>query len=78
MNVRTVLILLAWIVAFLRPFFIAHEFNRHVSMSYQAVAHILVGILIANWYLTGDKAIRATFWGLVAVEVICATVSFLT
>lgn len=43
----------------LRPGFIFWEMNRHVSMSYQAVCHLLVGGLFAAYY--GRQDVWARF-----------------
>lgn len=68
-------IVLSIVFALLRPLFIFREFNKHINQSYQAFAHILVGILLAAWWLTGKQYLMILFWMLTIVEVISAVVT---
>lgn len=55
---RSFTILLASIVALLRPMFLFETFNPHVTASYQAVAHFLVGGLFAVGYTNRNLSRR--------------------
>lgn len=48
--------------------------NKHFKQSYQAVAHILVGIWGTLYYYQISPAMQV-FWALVAVESICAVMT---
>jgi hypothetical protein len=77
----------AVVVGLLRPLFMFVDFNHHIDMIYQAVAHCLVGGLAGAWlmldhlgwtkdqdYITDYDWMAVTFWALAAVEVACAIV----
>lgn len=81
----TVLIALAVLVAILRPIpLLVHGLcmgirvdpyffmdNKHYQQSYQAVAHILVGILGTLWYYKVVPA-KEVFIVLTVIEIVCA------
>lgn len=48
--------------------------NKHFKQSYQAVAHILVGIWVTLYYYQVQYAMQV-FWILAAVESICAVMT---
>lgn len=73
---KLTIILLAVVLGLLRPVFVFRTFNHHISQSYQAVAHILVGALFATWWLTGGPWALWTVVALSVVEVVCAVISF--
>ncbi len=77
------LTLLSVLVGLFRPVLLFTEFNSHIESSYQAVAHILVGVLLTAW-LTGTRLgslkpdeSKSMLFKLTAIEVVCAAVAFL-
>lgn len=75
------LIVLAIGVGGFRPLLLLHTFNPHVKSGYEAVAHILVGVLIGGWLSCCDEDcppapwVSRTLWSLLAVELVCAAVT---
>lgn len=49
---KPLIILAAILVGLFRPVLLFREFNPHVESGYQAVSHILVGLLLGAWYAT--------------------------
>ena len=49
---KPLIILAAILVGAFRPVLLFREFNPHVESGYQAIAHILVGLLLGAWYAT--------------------------
>ena len=66
------ILIFAVFIGLLRPAFIFNQFNSHIQKSYEAFAHILVGGLLAGWWLTGEYWMKATFLTLTAIELLCA------
>ena len=75
---KLALIIAAVLFGLARPAFLFVEFNHHIDASYQAFAHILVGVIAAAWWFTRERWMAVTFWSLTAVEVVCATIGALT
>jgi hypothetical protein len=68
------LIVISIAIGAARPIFVVRDFNHHVEMSYQAAAHILVGVLLVLMVQRYPHA-KTMFWGLVFIEVACAAIS---
>ncbi len=51
---RVLLISLSALVGLFRPVLLFTEFNHHIESSYQAIAHILVGVLLCLWLTKTD------------------------
>jgi Ca2+/Na+ antiporter len=66
------LLLISGLVCLIRPFLIdGDQWNKHLKQSYQAVAHILVGIWATLWF-SGDVAAGQVLVIMTIVEVVCA------
>lgn len=67
-----IIIILAFLVGVIRPF-MPQRHGFTVEMSYEAIAHIVVGMLIAGWILAEQKR---PYWVVLliitGVEIICA------
>jgi hypothetical protein len=73
MSTRTkIIITLAVIIGLIRPF-MPQRHGFTVEMSYEAIAHIIVGMLIGGWIISENKR---PFWIVLvlitAIEIVCA------
>lgn len=66
------LLLLSILVGGIRPFLVGRKVNKHLTQSYQALAHILVGVLLAVWWVQDDRLAGFCLGLLTVIEVICA------
>lgn len=86
-------IVLSVLVGLFRPVLLFKEFNHHIESSYQAIAHILVGVLLCLWLTktdVGDPVLKSRQYQLTyensaailiiltIIEVVCVVASFLT
>jgi hypothetical protein len=83
MKRKDAILVAAVLIGLFRPVLLFVDFNTHVEAAYEAVAHILVGLLLGLWLYSRDVQtwaaalelrpwVMPTFWTLAAVEVICA------
>lgn len=52
---KPAIILAAVLIGAFRPVLLFRDFNSHVEVGYQAVAHILVGMLLGAWYVLKES-----------------------
>ena len=88
---KVFLLTLSALVGLFRPVLLFKEFNQHIELSYQAIAHILVGVLLCLWLTKTDigynigkpkkeqlthKQSKLILIILTVIEVVCFTIGF--
>ena len=78
MNGKLLAIEAAVLIGLFRPVLLFVEFNHHIELSYQAIAHLYMGGLAGWWMAKEEGWAWNVFWLLVLVEVFCAAIGALT
>jgi hypothetical protein len=72
---QAVVILVAIVIAVLRPFLPTHPVS--LQGSYEAIAHMVVGGILGAWLVSRARWLLYTAIALSVVEVVCATIGAL-